>query len=132
MRATVSVVRFQVHGAVETNHDRADVEYLNLERERIMEEQTGDKGTLDFEDQLREIDAEISGNDNKRCNVENVLTEKIMEKENKLTAKRNETPVGEASTHGPGSGLIHSGPQAGIGRTEEIEGLDEPKPHFLR
>lgn len=69
-----------------------------------------DKGTLDFEDQLREIDAEISGNDDKGCNMENVLTE-IMEKENKLTAKRNETLVGEALTHGP----------------EEIEGLDEPK-----
>lgn len=53
--------------------------------------------------------------------------EKIMEKENKLRAKSNETPVGEASTHGPGTGLIRSGPQAGMGRTEEIEGLDEPK-----
>lgn len=53
--------------------------------------------------------------------------ERIMENENKVKAQHKEILVGEDSTHGLGFGLFCSGPQAVMGRTKAIKGLDEPK-----
>ena len=47
-QTVTSVMRCQSHGVAETNIDRADVESLKLESERIKEKLTREKGKFHF------------------------------------------------------------------------------------
>ena len=80
-----SVVRRQLHGVVETNEDRADVESIILESEKIKEKLVREKEKPDFKEQLRELDAKILGKANMGCNMKKVPKARILESEKKVT-----------------------------------------------
>ena len=148
-QTVASDVRHQPHGVAETNIDRVDVESWKLESERIKEKMIGEKGKSDFEEQLRELDAEISGKANTRCNMEKVLKARELVSEVKLSTNQkdkrggkavtgcNEEKVvstnkkeereGEDSMHGLRCGLHSSRPYGALGRTEVDVGLVEFK-----
>lgn len=85
-QTAASVLHRQVQGVVETNEDRADMESMVLESEKIKEKLTEEKGKSDFEEQLREIDAEIVGKADMGCNVEKVSKVRKLELEKKMSA----------------------------------------------
>lgn len=110
-----------------TNTDRADVDCLKLESERIMENQTREKGNLDFEEQLREIDAEISGITDTGCNVEKAFTAKILENKIQQSTHHKGNRVGEVSMQELGPRLPGSGSKDVMGQIDADEGLIVPK-----
>ena len=75
----VSEEHCQPHGAAETNLERANVESWKKESEGIMQKLTGEKGKLDFEEQLKELDAEMSGKADTGCIMEKFLKAKELE-----------------------------------------------------
>lgn len=89
------------------NNEKADVEDLVLGSARIMEKQTRDKGKCDFENKLREIDAEIFGKADTGSNVDTADSERLLEKVE--------------------SGLICNGPQAAMGQIEDHVSSVDPK-----
>ena len=107
--------------------DRDAMESLKLESERIMEKLTEEKGKPDFEEQLRELNAEISGKVDMGCNVEKVFKARILETEKKVSANHKENRVSEDSTHGLRFGLPRSGLQDVLGHIEADDGFVETK-----
>ena len=93
----VSNERHQPHGATETNLERVDVESWKMERDGITENLIGEKGNPDFEEQLRELDAEISGKADMGCNMEKVLKARELEFEVKELANQKEERGGKAA-----------------------------------
>ena len=91
------------------------MESLKLESKRIKEKLIGEKGKPDFEEQLRELDAEISSKADTGCNVEKVLKAWALESELKVSANKKEDIGGEDSTHRLGCGLHSSGPHGVLG-----------------
>ena len=80
-----SIVRRQLHGVVEINKDRANVESMILESEKIKEKLVREKEKPDFKEQLRELDAKILGKANMGCNMQKVPKARILESEKKVT-----------------------------------------------
>ena len=112
---------------METNEDRADVESIILESEKIKEKLTGEKGKLDFKEQLRDLDVEISGKADMGCNVQKVPKAWILESKKKVSVKRKENRVSDESVLGLGVRLPSSGPQVVLGHTEATARLAETK-----
>jgi len=127
LQTVASIVHRQSHGVAETNIDRADMESLKLESKRIKEKLSWEKGKPDFEEQLRELDVEISSKADIRCNVENIFKAWALESEMKVSANKKEDRGGEDSTHGLGCRLHRSGPHGVLGRTKADDGLVELK-----
>nr|POE82869.1 hypothetical protein CFP56_28274 [Quercus suber] len=127
-QTTASAKQSQVSAIAATTHKEANVEDLILGSTRIMEKQTGDKGKDDFENLLREIDAEISGKVDTECNVDTADSERIME-EVMGSAQQKEAQQGEVSTQGLGSSCSYNGPQALMGHLEDQVGSGWPKSH---
>nr|POF08275.1 hypothetical protein CFP56_55674 [Quercus suber] len=92
----------------------------------ITEKQTGDKGKDDFENLLREIDAEISGKVDTECIVDTTVSERIMEGI-MGSAQQKEAQRGEFSTHGLGTSCSYNGPQVLMGHLQDQGGSDGPK-----
>ena len=72
-QTAVSDERCQSQRAAETNFERADVESWKMESECFKEKLPEEKEKTDFEEQLREIDVEISGKADTGCIMEKVL-----------------------------------------------------------
>lgn len=117
LQATGSNERRQPHEAEETNRDRADVESGKLESESIEEKLAREKGSLDFEKQLREIDAGISGKVDMGCIAERVFKAWALESEVKVSANKMEDRGDGDLTQGIEFGLLGSGPFGDLGRT---------------
>ncbi|KAK7825401.1 hypothetical protein CFP56_033126 [Quercus suber] len=68
-----------------------------MEGEGIMEKLTGEKRNSDFEEQLRELDAEIAGKADTGCNMEKVFKTRVLESEVKESAKQKEEKGGKVA-----------------------------------
>ena len=117
-QTVVSAKHSQVIDKLATNHGEADVEILNLGSARIMEKQTGDKGNCDFENQLRDIDAEIFGKADTGSNVDTADSERTIENL-RVIAQYKETLEGNVLTQGLGSGFNCNGPHTIMGQLED-------------
>lgn len=82
----VSDERRQPNKATSTNVDRADLESWTRESESFKEKLSGETEKPNFEEQLRELDAEISGKADTGCNMEKVLMTRELESEVKKSA----------------------------------------------
>nr|POE92192.1 hypothetical protein CFP56_53905 [Quercus suber] len=68
-----------------------------MEGEGIMEKLTGEKRNSDFEEQLRELDAEIAGKADTGCNMGKVFKTRVLESEVKESAKQKEEKGGKVA-----------------------------------
>ena len=81
--------------AAETNLERADVESKKMESECFKEKLTEEKEKPDFEEQLREIDAEISGKADTGCIIEQVRTARDLVSEVQKSDNQKDEKGGE-------------------------------------
>ena len=87
--------RCEPQRAAETNLERADVESRKMESECFKEKLTEGKEKPDFEEQLREIDAEISGIADTGCIIEQVRTTRDLVSEVQKSANQKDEKGGE-------------------------------------
>ena len=87
--------RCQPQRETETNFERVDVESWKLESECSKEKLPGEKEKPDFKEQLRELDAEISGKADTGCNMEKVLKAQEFESEVKKSTNQKEEKGGK-------------------------------------
>ena len=80
----------------DTNDDRVDVESWTRESERFKEKVPGETEKPNFEEQLRVLDAEISGKADIRCNREKVPMTRKLDSEVKRSAKQLDGKGGKA------------------------------------
>lgn len=112
------------HSVAETIMNRADVESWKLESGIINEKLTQGKGKPNFEEQLREIDAELSGKADTGCNVGKVHKVRELESEVRLSANKKEVWEGDDSKRGFGHRLNSIGPHGVLDRTKIGGGPD--------
>nr|POF23347.1 hypothetical protein CFP56_20789 [Quercus suber] len=91
----VSDERHQPQQEVEINSVKADVETGKLGSKSSKEKLYGGKEKPDFEEMLRELDADISGKADTRCNMEKVLKARELESEVKESANQKEEKGGK-------------------------------------
>ncbi|KAL0009751.1 hypothetical protein SO802_004859 [Lithocarpus litseifolius] len=114
-----------------TNHEEADVEGLIVESARIKEKMTGCNGKCDFKNQLREIDAEISGNADMGCNVDIADSERF--RENIKTIEHHKETLGKGDLlQRLGYGLLCNGLQAVTGQNENHVISNDPKANLTQ
>ena len=89
-------VRHKTNKETDTNDDRADVESWTRESERFKEKVPGETEKPNFEEQLRVLDAEISGKTDKGCNREKVPMTRKLVSEVEKSAKQMDGKGGKA------------------------------------
>ena len=109
-QAGTSIERRQPNGDEETNGKRDDVESLILQNEKFKKKLTKEMEKSVFEEQLREIDAEIFGKADKEGNVQTAPKVRILESEKMKPANREEEAGNVGPVYDRGVGPPSSGP----------------------
>lgn len=121
-QAGTSVECRQPKGDEETNGKRVDVESLILQNEKFKKKLTKEMEKSVFEEQLREIDAEIFSKADREGNVQMAPKVRILESEKMVPANREEEVRNDGPVHDMGIGPSSSGPQEEMGFSKDLLG----------